>query len=154
MHRQCVPDTSCLIGLSSLGMLDLLDRYYSEVIVPQAVAEEFGESLPPWMKVERAGNRPLVQALRSTLGPGEAEAIAIAIDLQGIVVVLDDWRARRVATDLGIDKTGTLGLLLKAKADGVLDSMEEALATLETAGFRISDELRTAVLEMAKAGER
>ncbi len=131
-------------------MLDLLNRFYAEVVVPQAVAEEFGEALPPWMRVEQAGNRALVQALRSTLGRGEAEAIALAIDIQGGVVVLDDKRARRTATDLDIDKTGTLGLLLKAKADGILDSMEEALATLETAGFRISDELRTAVLEMAK----
>jgi len=85
------------------------------------------------------------------LGPGESEAIALAAQHPGALVVLDDLRARRVARDMGLRLTGTVGVLLRAKREGLLTSVSSALARAESVGFRVSIALRDEALRLAGA---
>ena len=72
---KAVVDTSVLIALSNIGRLGLLRELFSNVIVPKAVAEEYGEPLPSWIGVLEVKHKHLVQVLHEYLHRGEAEAI-------------------------------------------------------------------------------
>ncbi len=146
-----VPDTSCLIALTGIGRLDILQSLYTSLAVPRAVLREFGDALPEWIVTEDLSGaaRPLANALSSTLGPGESEAIALAAQRPGALVVLDDRRARRVARDMGLRLTGTVGVLLRAKREGLVASVSRALAQAEDVGFRVSTALHDEALRLA-----
>jgi hypothetical protein len=147
-ERRVVPDTSCLIALSTLSLLELLDELYGDVAVPQAVIQEFGEPLPEWAKPVQ-GDPLVVTALRESLGHGEAEVIAVAAQSTETLTVLDDKHARAVAQTMGVQITGTLGILLRAKREGRLLSIRDALDTLEQSGFHLSSELKAKACELA-----
>jgi predicted nucleic acid-binding protein len=151
MPRAAVPDTSCLIALSSLGLLDLLPKLYDEITIPAAVVEELGEPLPQWMSVRRPGNALAMSVLREHLGAGEAEVICLAAEQPGRIAVLDDMQARSAARNLGIRHTGTLGVLVRAHREGLLASLKEPLITLRSVGFRISDDLEALILGLTQA---
>ena len=144
-----VPDTSCLIALECARLSVLLGNLYGRVIVPLGVRDEFADVLPEHAEVVAAQNELLVRSLRSSLGKGESEVIALALENEDAVAVLDDLRARRVARDLGVRFTGTAGILLKAKATGRLSSVALALDAMAPSGFRLSDDVRREVLRLA-----
>jgi hypothetical protein len=83
------------------------------------------------------------------LGPGEREALALAIERPGSRVLLDDRYARLVATTLGIPVIGTLGILLRAKRAGHLNEVRPLLDRLDALGFRVDRRTRLAVLSLA-----
>lgn len=149
-----VPDTSCLIALTALDQLQVLAELYPSCAVPPAVVEEYGPGLPPWIRLVQAQEMRLVAVLSDTLGRGEPEAIALASALPGSLVVLDDLRARRAARSVGLRLTGTLGVLLRAKREGRLTSLSNALEVMERTGFRLSADLRDSVLRLAGEGPR
>ena len=100
-----VADTSPLIALHQIGHLHLLERLFGEVLVPPAVAREAAPSLPEppaWIRTV-APTQPIgSEVLRASLGPGESEALSLALELRADVVVLDDRQARRLASGLGL----------------------------------------------------
>lgn len=144
-----VSNSSCLIVLEATAQLDLLPRLYQTVLVPPAVAAEWGTSPPAWVKVQAAGNQPLVQALRLQLGPGEAEAIALAVEIGASRLILDDRRARRVASGFQVPITGTVGVVLRAKQAGLIPLARPVLDALRAAGFRLADPLYQQALQLA-----
>ena len=144
-----VPDTSCLIALEALDQLELLHDFYPAVIVPPAVALEYGRALPDWLRTQAPADQRLLAVLGGSLGPGESEAIVLAGELPKALLVLDDLRARRMAARMGLRLTGTLGVLLRAKRVGRLPSLGEALRVVGSAGFRVSAELRGEALRLA-----
>ncbi len=78
-----------------------------------------------------------------------AEAIALAMELQDVSIILDDGKARRIAARLGLEVTGTLGVLIAAKKRGLIESVGTGLEALDQAGFRMSAELRAETLRLA-----
>lgn len=142
-----VVDSACLIGLERIGRLDLLLALLEPIFVPSAVSHEFG-SAPAWMKVERPVDTGMVAALRLLVDPGESEAIVLAYE-KGLRIILDDLKAREVAKRLGVPVTGTVGLLLKAKQEGVIPAVRPLLEALEVHHFRIGDSLRAEALRLA-----
>jgi hypothetical protein len=120
-----VSNSSCLIALDSVGYLGILEGLYGRIEVPEAVASEFGSALPSWVEVLAVSNRSLVQSLAIELGPGEAEAIALAQARAAIRLILDDKKARRIAGRLGLPVTGTLAVLLRAKRQGLLPTVRD-----------------------------
>lgn len=70
--------------------------------------------------------------------------------MQDCVAILDDKKARRVAQDISLKITGTVGLLLKAKKDGVIDKIKPLLDQLNEAGFHVGESLYQNVLRLAK----
>jgi uncharacterized protein len=85
------------------------------------------------------------------LGAGETEVLALALERAGALAILDDRLARRTAAVLGVPLRGTLGLLLEAKARGLVAAVEPLLNQLRSCGFRLSVE--TAHEFLARAGE-
>lgn len=146
-----VVNTSPLIALDIIGLVDIL-RAYDEVIVPAAVVRELdagGAGRPGHGLLDRA--RFLVVASPRgapppDLGPGEGEAIALADERRARFVVLDDRVARTAARLRGLRVAGTLGLLGAAKRRGDVPALAPLLVRLAEAGFRLPDDLVDALL--------
>ena len=158
-----VCDASPIIGLSSVGQLDLLRQLYQGIVIPEAVAREvaagWGRSgsedvlRVDWIKIEKVGDSVLRRALDGELDSGEAEAIALAVEIKAEILLIDERRARKVAQRLGIAVVGVLGVLLEAKKKGLIPKVHPILdSLLEDAGFRIHPDLYQRILEAA--GER
>lgn len=157
---EVIADTSPIQYLYQIGLLDVLNVLYGQITIPEAVAGELnvgrtrGLSLPDvssisWMTVKRPQGQALLP-LVPDLGPGEREAIALAIETNNSLLILDDALARKHAQLLGITMTGTLGVLLKAKQTGHLKTVEPALDHLEALGFYLDAATRSAVLKLAQ----
>ena len=155
-----IVDASPLIFLAKLDRLDLLRRSATEVLLPAAVLEEIRrhpdeasasveEALGTWLRMSVVRDRSAVEFLELDLGPGEAEAIALAREVQAERIVLDDQDARRFARRLGLVPIGTLGILLAARLRGELRALRAEIERLQDAGFRASPALVAAVLQTA-----
>ena len=91
-----IVDTACLVGLERIGRLELLTETFAGVVIPSAVAEEFG-SVPKGISIDDPKDRTPVRLLKYKLGAGEAEVIALAEERAGSLAILDDGPARREA---------------------------------------------------------
>jgi predicted nucleic acid-binding protein len=156
-----VSNTSPILNLAIIDRLDLLRQQFSQIQIPPAVLDELkiDEERPGsqsiqaaivagWIQVQSVSNQPLVRLLRQTLDGGEAEAIALALELQAEWTLLDERDGRKVAKSLGLQVTGILGILLRAKQSGELSSLQAIIEDLtQKAGFRIAQELLAKVLQ-------
>lgn len=142
-----VVDSACLIGLERIGRIDLLSALLDPIIAPPAILTELGK-LPDWISVVAPKDLGMVAALRLTVDPGESEAIALAYE-RNLRIILDDLKGRQVAKRLGIPVTGTVGLLLKAKQNGVIPEIGSILDALDSNQFRIVLGLRSEALRLA-----
>lgn len=136
-----VCNTSPIIALAGARQLELLRAVYTQIVVPDAVFEEItvaGAGEPgarevaeaPWIKRQTVGNTPLVTALRLELDAGEAETIALAIECNANLILLDERIGRRAAQRLGLAVVGTLGVLIAAKDQGLLAAVKPVLDAL------------------------
>ncbi|MBS3025837.1 MAG: DUF3368 domain-containing protein [Dolichospermum sp. DET50] len=158
-----VSDTSPLSNLAIVGYLSLLQQIYNRVIIPQGVAEELinasdeenliAEVLSlDWIEVIPAKNLELISILRNNhnLDRGEAEAIALVIELDADELLIDERLGRREATRLGLPITGILGILLVAKQRKLIPTVQPVIdALIIQAGFRVSSQLYAQVLKAA-----
>lgn len=146
-----ISDTSCLIVLSRIQQLELLKKMYETIIISKEVAEEFGEDLPPWVIVKEVSNKSFLRVLVGIVDLGEASAIALALEHEDALLIVDDLKGRKEARRLGLRITGLLGVLLKCKQKGIISEIKPLLEAMKNASFRISKEIELFVLE--KAGE-
>ncbi len=145
-----VTDTSCLIALDRVGHLDVLPALFV-VHAPPAVVEEFGQR-PAWLHVEPVPDLDQVEALLEQVDRGEAEAIVLAASYSDVRLLIDDKEGRRVAQALGLRITGTAGILLAAKAAGLVPAVRPLLDVLrEQHKFRLGERHYERVLR--EAGE-
>jgi len=121
-----VSNTSPISNLAKVGQLSLMQQIYGRVLVPCAVHEELldtraGETvitavqLATWMEIQSVQNRELVDELRTRVNIGEAEAIALAVEVTATRLLIDERLGRQAATERGLTVTGVLGILLAAK---------------------------------------
>ena len=155
-----VSDTSPLVYLTRLGHFDWLRQLYSEVLIPPAVWNELvqhGAAYPESHETRRAVHTGWIkvqgpQSIPGTLlelDPGEKEAIALAKELNALLII-DEADGRVAAAELGVSVIGTLGLLLEAKARGLMSKVRNELDRLtQQTTFRLGDELRALVLKQA-----
>lgn len=147
MKTPVVTDSSCLIGLERIGHLDLLPSLFDPILIPPAVASEFGVVLP-WLQVVAPSNQALVAALKLTVDDGEAEAIALAQE-HGLLVILDDYKARTTAHKLGLKFTGLAKILVRAKQEGLIAQVKPLLDALDANQFYMSQALKQKILRLA-----
>jgi uncharacterized protein len=83
------------------------------------------------------------------LDRGEAEGIALALELEAELILLDEHEGRRTADRLGLSVVGIPGVLLEAKAKGLIDTIRPLLDALRMAGFYLSEPLYQRVLAIA-----
>ncbi len=162
-----VSNTSPVLTLAIIGRLSFLRDQFGSICIPSAVFEELRveEDLPGsqalreaiedrWLRVERVQNQSFMQVLRRDLDKGEAEAIALAMQMQADWTLLDEREGRRVAKSLGLKVTGVLGILLRAKREGRLPSLQQTIEKMrEQTGFHISPALLAHILREGEEGE-
>jgi predicted nucleic acid-binding protein len=159
-----VSDTSPITNLAAIGQLDLLQRLYTCIIIPIAVYNEMvtvGKPVPgaievqtlPWIQTQVVADRQRAIAIRENqenIDLGEAEAIALALELKADLLLMDERRGRVVATNYGLQVTGLLGVLVQAKQNNLIQRIKPVLDQLiEQADFRVNDQLYTTILQIA-----
>jgi len=145
-----VCNTSPLLVLAKIQRLGLLTQLYARLVIPGAVVDEIGAkadaaaaqiqalvATPP-VTVQRATPQTLA-GLPDDLGPGEREAIALALETAADVVVLDDQVGRHLARARGLQVTGTVGVLIEARSRGLLPALRPELDRLRDAGLWLAD---------------
>lgn len=149
--RLVVSDTSPIRALDHLQLLDLLSRLFEVVLIPPAVRDEL--ALPrrrfravdvvqiPGATIQAPADLTRVRELERELQAGEAEAIALAEEVQAELLV-DERVGRLAAVQRGLRVTGTVGLLVEACRRGMIPSVAPLLERLRSElGFHLTDDL-------------
>lgn len=158
-----ISDTSPLSNLALVDCLFLLKEIYKTVVIPQAVADELSNAEGEdqritavlsldWVEVRPSTNLQLIAELRNDylLDRGEAEAIALALEINADELLIDERLGRREATRRGLSITGVLGILLVAKHRGLIPLVRPVMdALIAEAGFRVSQDLYVNILKTA-----
>ncbi|MEA5418439.1 DUF3368 domain-containing protein [Spirulina sp. CCNP1310] len=156
-----VSNTSPISNLASVGQLNLLQEIYGKILIPSAVREELlderaGETVitavqaATWLEVHSVQNQQLVAELITRINIGEAEAIALAVEVGAGRLLIDERLGRQAAKNVGLKITGVLGILLFAKRLNLISAVKPIMNDLTTqANFRISSQLYADVLREA-----
>ncbi len=155
-----VSDTSPIRALAHLGRLDLLKAMFTETYVPPGVVHELenpASRLPPlrevylpFVTVRSPVDQTVVNRFLGAIHRGEAEAIALALEMGLKVILVDDNAARTEAKKAGLEPVGVLGILLRAKARGLIGPVRPMLDSLRDGlNFFVSAELRDETLSLA-----
>lgn len=142
---RAVSNTSPISNLSFIGRLGLLREQFEEVWIPAAVEEELRRHPDAearaaiqaairdgWLRVVSLRESALKSLLLQQVHRGEAEAIALAVEWQLELLIIDEQEGRALALQSGIEVTGTLGILLKAKKSGLLGAVTPELQALRS----------------------
>ena len=151
MQKAIISDTSCLILLTNIQELDLLHKLFGNIITTNEVADEYGLPLPSWVEIKQPKDKHYQTIIEASVDKGEASAIALAVEYEQCLLILDDLKGRKFATELGLSFIGTLGVIIDAKLAGHIKSIKPILAKIRATNFRISDGLEQIIL--TKAGE-
>jgi len=156
-----VSNTSPISNLAKVGQLNLMQQLYGGIVIPTAVYEELldkraGKTVitavqaAVWLEIQPVQSQELINELCSRVNLGEAEAIALAIEVGATRLLIDERRGRQAATNLGLKITGVLGLLLLAKRQNLVTAIKPIMDDLMAqASFRISSQLYVDVLSAA-----
>ncbi len=139
-----VSDTSPITNLAAIGQLDLLQKLYNHIVIPQAVYDEMvniGKPVPgalevqtlPWIKTQVVTDRKTVRVIRENeenIDLGEAEAITLALEIKANLVLMDERRGRVVANNYGLQVTGLLGVLIQAKQENLIRAVKQGCETI------------------------
>ena len=147
MQEKVYVDTSSLIILNKINALDLLNKIYSNVIITNYIQLELNEAIPSWISVEQTYDINQSFLKNFNLGLGESSIIIKAIENNGFLII-DDLKARKIASKLRLRYTGSIGILIIAKELGLIQSVKFYLEKIQTTNFRLSDILINEVLEI------
>lgn len=154
-----VSNTSPLSNLAVIGELNLLQKIYSKILIPPTVYDElmrFQEIQlvistvieTGWLEVRTPQNIQMIQTLNQFLDPGEAAAIALAVDISADRLLIDERLGRSIASQYSLKIRGILGILLNAKRQGLISEIKPLLDRLTgEAGFRVSQTLYDRILQ-------
>lgn len=146
MPDATVSDTSCLILFYKIGELELLKNVFGNILVTETVSKEFKKELPKWVEVVLPQSN-LHKGISSVLDPGEATSIALAAEYDNSLLIIDEVKGRKIAREMGVQITGTLGVLVIAKEKGYIKAVKPIIKKMEKTNFRVSDTLLKKVLE-------
>lgn len=150
MHKVVISDTSTLILFQNIDKLILLQQVYKELITTPEVAEEFGEDLPDWIKIQSVSDKKYQYFLETQVDSGEASAIALATEYDNVLLLLDDLKARKLAVQLNFKITGALGVIHKAKQMSIIDKVRPLIEKLLLTDFRIANHIVEEILKLNK----
>jgi predicted nucleic acid-binding protein len=148
MHKVVIADTSVFILLQNTGRIDLLEKVYQKIVTTPEVSEEFSESLPEWVVIREVADKKYQKSLETQVDAGEASVIALAKESIDPLLLLDDLKGRKLAKKLNLKISGTLGVIHKAKQEGIIPKVSPLLRSLIDHGFRISSGLLEAFLAL------
>ena len=150
-----VSDSSPLIFLSALGLLDILRIEFGEVLIPEMVYQEVTANDLKGSRAVRDADWIAVVAVRGAeylsllpvLDAGEREAIILASEQNADLLLMDDLAGRRAAMMYGINVMGTLGFLKVMCRKGRVENLRNVLDELMGHGFRMDVNLYRRILE-------
>ena len=132
-----VSDTTPLISLLKTGRLDILEKLFGEVRIPDAVFEELTSNPRysdeaaairsyPYIDIISVSDTDAVEQVsrEDGLDLGESEAIVLTQEISADLLLMDEARGRDVARSMGLRITGTVGILLLSYERGILDKDE------------------------------
>ncbi len=140
--------SSCVISLERIGRLELLHELFNSIIIPPSVANEIGIS-SSWLKITAPSDFNFITALRTNLGRGESEAIALALEKK-CKIILDDEQARKIAKGFKLQIIGTMGALLLANQNKLIQKISPIIDELELSGFYLSLQLKKHIKLLAE----
>ena len=154
-----VSDTSPISNLLQIGEINLLRPIFHKIVVPSGVfaeicqVESHKEFLikQDWIETATLTNTNLKTGLMADLDGGEAEAIALAIELKADYLLMDETKGRQIAESYGVKVIGIIGVLIKAKEEGLIAEVKPYLQKLvNEAGFWLNPKLIKTILEIVK----
>jgi predicted nucleic acid-binding protein len=154
-----IANNTPLVALWVLDRLELLRDLYGEVLIPPAVRDEFTAvettlrraslQQAPWIRTA-ALEKPQRARVFTDLDQGEAEVLALAEERSARLVIIDERKGRRFAKRLGLPLTGTMGLLLLAKEEGMVPKISPLIDEILAAGLYLDQTLVDQVTRMAR----
>lgn len=148
MPKIVISDTSTLILFHTIDEFNLLQKVYLELITTPEIAEEFGEKLPDWIKIQPVSDKKYQDFLETQVDSGEASAIALAAEYDDVLLLLDDLKARKLATRLKFKITGALGVIHKAKQMSLIEEVRPLIDKLLLTDFRVADNIIEEILKL------
>ena len=153
MHKKLVINTGPIIALiAALNNLEILNRNYDKVIVPQRVIQEilakgrnrvdarifledeFITKIKKYVEINTF--------LKNTLDSGEASVIQTALNENIRTVCIDESAGRRIARLNNLKLTGSLGIIISAINNGENIDLEKAINNMRSNGIWISEKLK------------
>lgn len=154
-----ISDTTPLISLMKIESLDILEKMYKEIIIPKAVYDELIINMDYQSEIDIIQKCTFLQTKivkenlsvsllqkQLKLDIGESEAIFLANSIDADLIIIDERKARRIAKDIGLNVTGTLGILVEAKQRGLVKELKPLLDKLIKNEIRISKKLYQDIL--------
>lgn len=128
-----------LIAFARINQLPLFEQIVGSVLIPTAVATELSVygaqgagavilAEHSWIQVRSLTSRQQVDLLLPTLDLGEAEVIALALEVKASLVLMDELTGHKVAESVGLSVTGSVGLLIRAKQKKLVPSIRPLLS--------------------------
>lgn len=148
MPKIVISDTSTLILFHKIDEFNLLQKVYGELITTPEIAEEFGEDLPHWITIQAVSDKKYQDFLETQVDCGEASAIALATEYDDVLLLLDDLKARKLATQLKLKFTGTLGVIIIAKQLSIIEKVKPLIDKLLLTDFRVADNIIEEILKL------
>ena len=160
--RKVIVNSTPLIVLCGIGELEILQKLYQEIFIPTAVFQEVTaiedsasmqiKAAYEWIHVKSICDNREKKMYKAKLHAGEVEVMILAQEEGANLVIIDDNAAKKTAKYLGLTVTGTLGILLKAKRQGIVEKVSPLLSKMKQNGFYIDSRIEAFVLE--QAGEK
>jgi predicted nucleic acid-binding protein len=151
-----VSNTTPIISLLKLSRLDILQKLYGEILIPKAVFDEIEAgrdknyyqdlSKIDWIKITNIKDTRSVKYFMD-LDTGEAEAIVLATEINADLIILDEKLGRFHAKHADLKVTGTIGVLIKAKSQGLVKEIRPLLVDLTKKDVWLSDRLIQDILK-------
>ena len=153
-----VSNTTPLSELAKIDRLPLLQTLFNTILIPQEVHTELTTGDHPatllipaatWIET-RTVNHPerIAQLLQPGLDRGECAAITLAEELNADRLLMDERAGRNLAQKLGLPIIGTIGILILAKQQGILNAIAPLLNDLMAQGTWISPAFHRQVLQL------
>ena len=155
MRKIVVVNSTPILALHAIGRLEILKELYGEILIPDAVRREVtvkdSRTLDgyAWIRVAQIDNLTAKELFTSALHNGEVEVMLLAKERNADIVIMDDRLARRHAKYFKLTVTGTVGVLLRAKSNGIIETVKPILDDLIQCGFYLSDDVYRELLRLA-----
>ena len=152
-----ISNATSLIAFARINRLDLLHKVVGNLIIPEAVAREISDyqgggkanialSTETWISIASVQSKQQVRLLLPTLDRGEAEVIALALELRPKLVLMDELTGRKVAESLDLNVCGSVGLLIGAKQMGEITAVKPLMDEMTQQGIFYGQRFIDAVL--------
>ena len=138
MQTLIISDTACLILFDKIGEFEILRKLFQTVTITSIIAEEFKKQTPDWVIIKDPQNTNNVVNYSKIVDQGEASALALSIEIENSLLIFDDLKARKLAEELNLKYTGSIGILVLAKRRGLIEDIDELIAKIQATNFRLT----------------